>query len=163
MWRFQGGHFQLLKCSRKIPRLQEWFARCYIRLFVCSEISMINGIFTDPRIWKIDYLTNPFWNPASLNTVKEKFKSRFGRACKIHVQIVDNIAPETSGKTRLIAQPRKKATRPRFFPKAGIRAGISRRSGVLKGGRRSSSLARTSGNNFLIPVRRTTHWRPSRW
>lgn len=24
---------------------------------------MINGIFLDPRIWKIDYLTNPFWKP----------------------------------------------------------------------------------------------------
>ena len=24
---------------------------------------MISGVFLDPRIWKIDYLTNPFWNP----------------------------------------------------------------------------------------------------
>ena len=47
-------------------------------------------------------LTNPFWNPASLKPIEEKFKARFGGACKIHVQFVDNIAPEASGKTRQV-------------------------------------------------------------
>jgi phenylacetate-CoA ligase len=47
-------------------------------------------------------VSNPFWNPASLKTIEEKFKSRFGAACKIHIQLVNKIAPEASGKTRQV-------------------------------------------------------------
>jgi phenylacetate-CoA ligase len=47
-------------------------------------------------------VTNPFWNSSSLISIDEKFKARFGGACKIHVQFVDNIAPEASGKTRQV-------------------------------------------------------------
>ena len=47
-------------------------------------------------------LTNPLWNPDSLNTIEVKFKSRFGGACNTHIQLVDNIAPEASGKTRQV-------------------------------------------------------------
>lgn len=47
-------------------------------------------------------VTNPLWNPASLKPIEEKFKSRFGGKCNTHIQLVNNIAPEASGKTRQV-------------------------------------------------------------
>jgi len=47
-------------------------------------------------------ITNPLWNPASLKTIEEKFKSRFGGKCNIHIQLVNKIAPEASGKIRQV-------------------------------------------------------------
>jgi phenylacetate-CoA ligase len=47
-------------------------------------------------------LTNTFWNPASTKTIEEKFKSRFGKECKTHVQLVDKIPSEASGKIRQV-------------------------------------------------------------
>ena len=47
-------------------------------------------------------VTNPLWNPDSLNTIEEKFKSRFGGECNTHIQLVNNIAPEASGKIRQV-------------------------------------------------------------
>jgi len=47
-------------------------------------------------------LTNPFWHPASLKIIEEKFKARFGRECKTHIQLVNEIPPEQSGKIRQV-------------------------------------------------------------
>jgi phenylacetate-CoA ligase len=47
-------------------------------------------------------VTNPLWNPDSLNTIEEKFKSRFGRKCNTFIQLVNNISPEASGKIRQV-------------------------------------------------------------
>ncbi len=47
-------------------------------------------------------ITNPLWNPASLKTIEEKFKSRFGVKCNTHIEPVNKIAPEASGKTRQV-------------------------------------------------------------
>lgn len=47
-------------------------------------------------------VTNSFWNPASLNIIEEKFRSRFGAECKTHIQLVNKIPPEASGKTRQV-------------------------------------------------------------
>ncbi|MDD1613812.1 MAG: phenylacetate--CoA ligase family protein [Methylococcaceae bacterium] len=47
-------------------------------------------------------VTNSFWNPASLKTIDEKFKSRFGGKCKTHTQLVEKIPPEVSGKIRQV-------------------------------------------------------------
>jgi phenylacetate-CoA ligase len=45
---------------------------------------------------------NSFWNPASLKVIEEKFRSRFGRECKTHIQLVNKIPQEASGKTRQV-------------------------------------------------------------
>ena len=45
---------------------------------------------------------NVFWNSASLTVIADKFKGRFGSACKIHVQLVTKIPTEASGKTRQV-------------------------------------------------------------
>jgi len=47
-------------------------------------------------------VTNPFWNPASLNIIEEKFRARFGGECKTDIQLVNKIPPEASGKTRQV-------------------------------------------------------------
>jgi len=47
-------------------------------------------------------VSNLFWNSASLKDIEEKFKGRFGLACKIHVQLVLKIPTEASGKTRQV-------------------------------------------------------------
>jgi phenylacetate-CoA ligase len=47
-------------------------------------------------------VTNPLWNPESLITIAEKFKSRFGGKCKTDIQLVNQIAPEASGKIRQV-------------------------------------------------------------
>jgi phenylacetate-CoA ligase len=47
-------------------------------------------------------LSNPFWNPASSKIIEEKFKFRFGGECKTHVQLVDKIPSEASGKIRQV-------------------------------------------------------------
>jgi phenylacetate-CoA ligase len=59
---------------------------------------------TQQAINEFDVLivTNPLWNSSSLLPIEEKFKSRFGGACKIQVQLVDKIAPEASGKSRQV-------------------------------------------------------------
>ena len=43
-------------------------------------------------------VTNPFWNPESSKTIEQKFKSRFGGKCKTHIQSVNKIPSEASGK-----------------------------------------------------------------
>ena len=59
---------------------------------------------TQQAINEFDVLivTNPLWDPDSLNTIEEKFKARFGRKSNTHIQLVDNIAPEASGKIRQV-------------------------------------------------------------
>jgi phenylacetate-CoA ligase len=47
-------------------------------------------------------VTNPLWDAASLKTIEEKFKSRFGGKCKIHIQLVNKIPAEASGKIRQV-------------------------------------------------------------
>ena len=61
------------------------------------------------------------------------------------------VCRDTSGKTRLIAQPRKKPTRPRFFPRAGIISGISRRSGRLERREDSLHLGQDAGQKPVDP------------
>jgi len=46
--------------------------------------------------------TNAFWDATSLPIIDEKFKARFGAACKTHIQLVDHIPPEASGKIRQV-------------------------------------------------------------
>ena len=52
--------------------------------------------------FEILIVSNSFWNPAALTVIAEKFKGRFGGACKTHVQLVDKIPVEASGKTRQV-------------------------------------------------------------
>jgi phenylacetate-CoA ligase len=52
--------------------------------------------------FEILIVSNVFWNPASLTAIEDKFKGRFGSACKIHVQLVTKIPTEASGKTRQV-------------------------------------------------------------
>jgi phenylacetate-CoA ligase len=52
--------------------------------------------------FEVDIVTNQFWNPASSKTIEEKFKYRFGKACKTHIQPVNKIPLEASGKTRQV-------------------------------------------------------------
>lgn len=47
-------------------------------------------------------VTNPFWNPVSSKTIAEKFTSRFGENCKTHIQLVNKIPSEPSGKIRQV-------------------------------------------------------------
>lgn len=59
---------------------------------------------TQQAINEFDVLivTNSLWNPESLNTIADKLKSRFGEKCKAHIQLVNKIAPESSGKIRQV-------------------------------------------------------------
>lgn len=59
---------------------------------------------TQQAINKFEVLlvTNSLWNPVSLKTINEKFKSRFGGECKTNIQLVNKIAPEASGKLRQV-------------------------------------------------------------
>ena len=52
--------------------------------------------------FEILIVSNLFWNSASLKDIEEKFKGRFGLACKIHVQLVLKIPTEASGKIRQV-------------------------------------------------------------
>lgn len=52
--------------------------------------------------FEVMIVSNSFWNPASLNSIEEKFRSRFGAECKTHIQLVNKIPPEASGKTRQV-------------------------------------------------------------
>ena len=52
--------------------------------------------------FEILIVSNSFWNPAALTVIAEKFKGRFGGTCKTHVQLVDKIPVEASGKTRQV-------------------------------------------------------------
>jgi len=52
--------------------------------------------------FEVVIVTNPFWNPASFKTIEEKFKSRFGKACKTAIQETNIIPLEASGKTRQV-------------------------------------------------------------
>jgi phenylacetate-CoA ligase len=52
--------------------------------------------------FEVVIVTNPFWNPASFETIEEKFKSRFGKACKTVIKEAKTIPPEASGKTRQV-------------------------------------------------------------
>lgn len=52
--------------------------------------------------FEILIVTNLFWNPASISVIEEKFRARFGLACKIHVQLVSKIPTEASGKIRQV-------------------------------------------------------------
>ena len=52
--------------------------------------------------FEILIVTNLFWNSDSLKIIEEKFRLRFGKGCKTHLQLVNNIAPEASGKIRQV-------------------------------------------------------------
>ncbi len=52
--------------------------------------------------FEILIVTNSFWNSDSLKIIEEKFRLRFGQGCKTYIQIVNNIPPEASGKTRQV-------------------------------------------------------------
>jgi len=52
--------------------------------------------------FEILIVTNSFWNPDSLKIIEEKFRLRFGQGCKSHIQIVNNIPSEASGKIRQV-------------------------------------------------------------
>lgn len=52
--------------------------------------------------FEILIVTNPFWNPDSLKVIEKKFRARFGGDCKTHIQLVNKIPPEASGKTRQV-------------------------------------------------------------
>jgi phenylacetate-CoA ligase len=45
---------------------------------------------------------NTLWEPTSLSLIDDKFKARFGAGCKTQLQLVDDIPPEASGKTRQV-------------------------------------------------------------
>ncbi|NOT12426.1 MAG: phenylacetate--CoA ligase family protein [Methylococcaceae bacterium] len=57
--------------------------------------------------FEILIVANSLWNAASLSVIEEKFKSRFGEACNIHIQLVEKIPPEASGKTRQVVSKLK--------------------------------------------------------
>ena len=52
--------------------------------------------------FQVDIVTNQFWNLQSSETIQKKFKSRFGNKCKTHIQLVNTIPSEASGKTRQV-------------------------------------------------------------
>jgi phenylacetate-CoA ligase len=52
--------------------------------------------------FEILIVTNSFWSPDALEIIEEKFKLRFGKSCKTHIQLVNHIPPEASGKTRQV-------------------------------------------------------------
>jgi phenylacetate-CoA ligase len=52
--------------------------------------------------FEVIIVTNPFWCPASLKIIEEKFRARFGGDCKTHIQLVNIIPPEASGKIRQV-------------------------------------------------------------
>jgi phenylacetate-CoA ligase len=52
--------------------------------------------------FEILIVNNVFWSSASLTVIEDKFKGRFGSACKIHVQLVTKIPTEASGKIRQV-------------------------------------------------------------
>ena len=52
--------------------------------------------------FEILIVTNSFWNPDSLKIIEEKFRLRFGKRCKTHIERVNNIPPEASGKVRQV-------------------------------------------------------------
>ena len=52
--------------------------------------------------FEILIVSNSLWNPAALTVIAEKFKGRFGSACKTHVQLLEKIPTEASGKTRQV-------------------------------------------------------------
>ena len=52
--------------------------------------------------FEILIVTNPFWNPDALKIIEEKFRLRFGKGCKTHIQLVNAIPPEASGKARQV-------------------------------------------------------------
>ena len=52
--------------------------------------------------FEILIVTNSFWNPDSLTIIEEKFRLRFGQGCRTHIQIVNTIPPEASGKVRQV-------------------------------------------------------------
>ena len=52
--------------------------------------------------FEILLVCNERWNSEGLVVIAEKFKARFGRACMTHIQFVDEILPERSGKMRQV-------------------------------------------------------------
>jgi phenylacetate-CoA ligase len=52
--------------------------------------------------FEILIVSNAFWDSVSLAIIEEKFRARFGDACQAHIQLVDQIPPEASGKTRQV-------------------------------------------------------------
>ena len=53
---------------------------------------------TERSVFSLDQ----FWNLQSSETIQKKFKSRFGNKCKTHIQLVNTIPSEASGKTRQV-------------------------------------------------------------
>lgn len=52
--------------------------------------------------FEILIVTNSFWSRDSLGIIEEKFRLRFGKSCKTHIQLVNQIPPEASGKIRQV-------------------------------------------------------------
>jgi phenylacetate-CoA ligase len=52
--------------------------------------------------FEILIIANAFWNISSLQVLEEKFRLRFGNRCKTHIQLVEKIPLEASGKTRQV-------------------------------------------------------------
>ena len=74
-------------------------------IYILRETSGVEQFkITQQAINELEILivTNSFWNPDSLKIIEEKFKLRFGKGCKTHIQVVNNIPPEASGKSRQV-------------------------------------------------------------
>lgn len=52
--------------------------------------------------FEILIVCNPLWQSDALGIIEHKFKLRFGNACQSHIQLVAQIPPEASGKTRQV-------------------------------------------------------------
>ena len=60
---------------------------------------------TQQSLYEFEILVvcNEDWNSDALAVIANKFKARFGSACIIHIQLVNEIKPEASGKMRQVA------------------------------------------------------------
>ena len=52
--------------------------------------------------FEIVVVCNEHWNSKSLAMIADKFRARFGSACMTHIQLVNEILPEASGKLRQV-------------------------------------------------------------
>jgi len=52
--------------------------------------------------FEIVVVCNEHWNSKGLAMIADKFRARFGSACKTHIQLVNEILPEASGKMRQV-------------------------------------------------------------
>jgi len=52
--------------------------------------------------FEILLVCNEHWNSNGLTIIADKFRARFGSACITHIQLVNEILPEASGKMRQV-------------------------------------------------------------